>query len=110
MLKRSLKLPESNSFFLFGPRQTGKTLLVNTTFPASRMRVYDLLRTEEYLRLAAQPTVFRQEVQALSPTVTHVFVDEVQRLPSLLNEVHSLIESGVSQRFALTGSSARKLT
>ncbi len=94
---------------MFGPRQTGKTRLVNASYAEDRLRTYELLKTDEYMRLAAHPALFRQEVQALSSKITHVFVDEVQRLPALLNEVHLLIESGVPQRFILTGSSARKL-
>ena len=68
----------------------------------------DLLRSEEYRRLAARPERLRERVRA-APPGTDVVVDEVQRVPELLNVVHHLIESGGGYRFVLTGSSARKL-
>lgn len=91
------------SHFLFGPRQTGKSALVRHALP--KARVYDLLDSSIYLDLSLNPHRLEQE---LSPGATLVVIDEIQRLPNLLNEVHRLIESrGV--RFLLTGSSARKL-
>ncbi|MBI4737068.1 MAG: ATP-binding protein, partial [candidate division NC10 bacterium] len=94
---------QKRSYFLLGPRQTGKTTLVRRTLPAAR--VYDLLDTSVYLALNQHPGRIAQE---LGPEDRVVVIDEIQRLPGLLNEVHRLIESrGV--RFLLTGSSARKL-
>ena len=91
------------SHFLFGPRQTGKTFLVRRALP--RARVYDLLDSAVYLALSQRPGRLAEE---LAPSDKLVVIDEVQRLPELLNEVHRLIEErGV--RFLLTGSSARKL-
>lgn len=91
------------SLFLFGPRQTGKTTLVRRQLP--RARVYDLLDSSVFLQLGQQPGRLGEE---LGPHDGVVVIDEVQRLPELLNEVHRLIEErGV--RFVLTGSSARKL-
>src|SRR5438552_12496189 len=91
------------SHFLFGPRQTGKTFWIRRTLPDAR--IYDLLDSAVYLALSQRPGRLAEE---LSPRDRLVVVDEVQRLPELLNEVHRLIEQrGV--RFLLTGSSARKL-
>jgi predicted AAA+ superfamily ATPase len=70
---------------------------------------FDLLRTSTFLELSQQSDRFRQQVEAQAPG-SWVVVDEVQRLPHLLNEVHALIaERGRAHRFALSGSSARKL-
>lgn len=91
------------SHFLFGPRQTGKTFLVRRVLPAAR--VYDLLDSATYLALSQNPSRIAQELTSRDRVVV---IDEVQRLPELLNEVHRLIEQkGV--RFLLTGSSARAL-
>lgn len=96
-------LLEKRSYFLLGPRQTGKTTLVQKMLP--KARVYDLLDTSVYLALSQQPGRLTQE---LLPSDQVVVIDEIQRLPILLNEVHRLIESR-GTRFLLTGSSARKL-
>jgi uncharacterized protein len=96
-------LVEKRSHFLFGPRQTGKTFLVRQALPG--VRLYDLLDSSVYLALSREPARLAQE---LTPADRIIAIDEIQRLPELLNEVHRLIESrGV--RFLLTGSSARKL-
>jgi predicted AAA+ superfamily ATPase len=96
-------LLEKKSYFLFGPRQTGKTSLIQHTLKG--VRVYDLLDTSIYLALSQNPGRIGQE---LTPKDHVVVVDEIQRLPGLLNEVHRLIETR-RIRFLLTGSSARKL-
>jgi len=93
----------AKSHFLFGPRQTGKTFLVRRTLP--RARVYDLLDSSVYLNLSQRPGRLAEELDARDRLVV---VDEVQRLPILLNEVHRLIEER-RVRFLLTGSSARSL-
>jgi predicted AAA+ superfamily ATPase len=104
MYPRMLKPPEAQSFFLFGPRGTGKTTWVRRTFPGA---VYvDLLEAELFTRLIANP----QRLETLIP-IGHrdwVVIDEIQRIPDLLSEVHRLIETR-QHKFALTGSSARKL-
>lgn len=106
MFTRLLSLPK-HSFFLFGPRGTGKTTWLRQVLPDALW--FDLLRTQTFLSLARQPESFRQQVEA-RPQDTWVVVDEVQRLPSLLNEVHALMtEHGQAYRYALSGSSARKL-
>lgn len=91
------------SHFLFGPRQTGKTFLIRRVLPDARL--YDLLDSSVYLALSQRPARLAEE---LTPRDKVVVIDEVQRLPVLLNEVHRLIEQqGI--RFLLTGSSARRL-
>src|SRR5579862_6363215 len=105
-LPRTLDLPAllaKKSYFLFGPRQTGKSSLIRHTLPTAR--VYDLLDSATYLALSAHPERIGEE---LAKQARIVVIDEIQRLPDLLNEVHRLIElRGV--HFLLTGSSARKL-
>jgi predicted AAA+ superfamily ATPase len=99
--------PPRRSFFLFGPRGTGKSTWLRQAFPGARW--YDLLHSEVYLRLMAEPWRFRQEVEAL-PSGAWIVVDEVQRVFALLDEVQSLIARHPRRwSFALCGSSARKL-
>jgi predicted AAA+ superfamily ATPase len=96
-------LLRQKSHFLFGPRQTGKTFLARGTLKQARF--YDLLDSSVYLALSQNPGRIAEEV---TPSDRVVVVDEIQRIPGLLNEVHRLIEErGI--RFLLTGSSARKL-
>lgn len=96
-------LLNKKSYFLLGPRQTGKTFLIGHAL--KNVRVYDLLDSSVYLSLSRNPGRISEE---LSPQDRIVAIDEIQRLPELLNEVHRLIEThGI--RFLLTGSSARKL-
>lgn len=105
MYRRTLDLPkllEIKSFFLFGPRQTGKSTLIARQLPDAQ--VYDLLDAEVFGRLLRRPRLLEEEHQS----GRLIAVDEIQKLPSLLDEVHRLIERrGI--RFLLTGSSARKL-
>lgn len=106
VVDRLLDLPgllQQKSHFLFGPRQTGKTFLIQHTL--QNARVYDLLDSSIYLALSQNPGRIAQE---LTPQDRIVVIDEIQRLPELLNEVHRLIEKR-RVRFLLTGSSARKL-
>lgn len=106
MFKRRLPLPD-RSFFLFGPRGVGKTTWLRSELPNAHW--YNLLLDREHLRLLRDPDSFRQEVLAL-PRGSWIVVDEVQKLPALLNEVHDLLTVAPKRwRFALTGSSARKL-
>src|SRR6266571_2828651 len=97
------ELIRKKSHFLFGPRQTGKSFLIRHTLPG--VRLYDLLDHATYLALSQHPGRIAEELTAADRLVV---IDEIQRLPTLLNEVHRLIEErGI--RFLLTGSSARKL-
>ncbi|HEX5011615.1 MAG TPA: AAA family ATPase [Planctomycetota bacterium] len=91
------------SCFLFGPRQTGKTFLIRSTLP--EVRVYDLLDSAVWLALSQHPGRLAEELTSRDKLVV---IDEVQRMPLLLNEVHRLIEER-GTRFLLTGSSARSL-
>lgn len=97
-------VPKHQSYFLFGPRGTGKTQWVRTTYPTALY--FDLLEGETLMRFQADPGRLEQEI----PTgfKDWIIIDEVQKVPQLLNEVHRLIESKC-YKFILTGSSARKL-
>lgn len=107
MLKRytQLKDAETDSIFLFGARQTGKTTLINELFPHAVQ--YDLLDSSTFERLERNPSLLYQELEMLPPD-TLVIIDEIQLIPILLNEVHRLIVKN-QLRFVLSGSSARKL-
>lgn len=106
LISRFLRPPKS-SFFLFGPRGTGKTTWLRETMPDALW--LDLLDPGEYREIGAYPERLREMVLG-SPTRQHdVVIDEVQRVPELLNVVHDLMESGPPKRYVLTGSSARKL-
>lgn len=109
MIKRIVDLPRGKSFFLVGPRQTGKSTLIRSLLDAASWSV-DLLQSELFLRYAREPELFRREAEMkiTRQRVKTIFIDEVQRLPELLNEVHLLIERHAC-RFILSGSSARKL-
>lgn len=107
MLKRLCRLPRG-SCLLLGPRQTGKSTLVRSLLPRRAWSV-DLLQQDAFLRYSKDPARFRLEVEAKVRSGTRVvFVDEIQRVPELLQEIHGLIEAH-RVRFLLTGSSARKL-
>lgn len=104
MYSRILSPPKNKSFFLFGPRGTGKTTWVKSAFPKAIF--IDLLESEIYNDLLANP----QRLETFIPKdfKNWVIIDEVQRVPELLNEIHRLIEKKQCV-FVLTGSSARKL-
>lgn len=104
MYTRVLEPPTRQSFFLFGPRGVGKTAWLRARFPDALF--FDLLDADTYTRLLAAPARLGEAIPA--GYRGWVVLDEIQRLPDLLNEVHRLIEAR-RLRFALTGSSARKL-
>lgn len=107
MYNRSFDIRETirhRSVFLLGPRQTGKSTLVRTAFPDAA--VYDLLEADTFRDLSARPESLRQ---TLSPQQSVVIVDEIQKLPGLLDEIQLLIDRNKALRVVLTGSSARKL-
>lgn len=109
MFRRGLAPPPSGTetFFLWGPRQTGKTTLLRESYRDARW--VDLLKAEEFRRYVSRPELLRQEIEA-EPLGSgqQVVIDEIQKVPALLDEVHWLIENrGLS--FALCGSSARKV-
>lgn len=107
MLERILKLKEieNDSLFLWGSRQTGKSTLLRALFPNARL--YDLLKTDVRMAFQLRPALLREECEMLDEGEL-VIIDEVQKVPALLDEVHWLIENR-GLRFILSGSSARKL-
>lgn len=104
----SIDLPPGQSAFLWGPRKTGKSTLLRQRFPQAAR--FDLLDTRLLLELTRRPWALRGRVQALDAATRAlpIVVDEVQKTPALLDEVHWLIENA-GLRFVLCGSSARKL-
>jgi predicted AAA+ superfamily ATPase len=102
---RFFEIPEQ-SFFLFGPRGTGKSTWLGHELPEAVF--IDLLRPDVYRELSARPERLRERALGF-PEGSTIVVDEVQRVPELLNVVHELIESAAPRRYVLTGSSARKL-
>ena len=109
MFKRSLILPPSGAetFFLWGPRQAGKSTLLKRHYPSSRW--IDLLKSDEFRRYVTRPELLRQEIEAEpADPERQIVIDEVQKVPALLNEVHWLMENR-GLHFALCGSSARKV-
>lgn len=108
MYKRVINLPiqkpQGDSFFLWGPRQTGKTSLLRATYPHALM--INLLNTEIFIKYSQRPALLREELRLSKEPF--VIIDEVQKIPILLDEVHLLIEEDKIQ-FGLCGSSARKV-
>ena len=98
----------NESFFLFGARGTGKSTLIKERFPAAY--VINLLLPSQEDRLSRDPDDLIREVLALDQQITHIFIDEIQKVPKLCDVVHFLLEDKrVKQQFILSGSSARKL-
>jgi predicted AAA+ superfamily ATPase len=107
MFTRSLRLPKpgAETFFLWGPRQTGKTTLLKAAYPDAFW--IDLLKADEFRRYLQNPELLRAEL-AVQKALRQVVIDEVQKVPQLLDEAHWLHENrGI--RLALCGSSARKV-
>jgi predicted AAA+ superfamily ATPase len=105
-IPRILNLPKllaTKSYFLFGPRQTGKTFLIRRQFP--KARYYNLHETDTFLKFNQAPHRLRQELTAKDKLV---IMDEIQKLPLLLDEIQVMIDDR-KVRFLLTGSSARAL-
>jgi len=107
MFTRKLDLPkeDTETFFLWGPRQTGKTTLLRQAYPAALW--IDLLKADHYRRYLTHPERMREEIDILEPK-PFVVIDEVQKVPKILDEVQWLHEAHGLQ-FALCGSSARKV-
>jgi uncharacterized protein len=110
IVRRLLALPDlaRHSVFLWGPRRTGKTYWIRQNL--ANATVVDLLQTDTFAEYASRPSLLRERYAALRPSGRSglVVIDEIQKLPALLDEVHWLIENRKA-RFLLTGSSTRKL-
>lgn len=107
-IQRTLNLKQllaKKSHFLFGPRGTGKSTLIKHDL-SNQALIIDLLHSETYMRLLANPSIIESIIEL--DQKPFVVIDEIQRIPELLNEVHRLIENK-QMRFLLTGSSARRL-
>ena len=105
LYKRTIRLTQlikKKSFFLFGPRSTGKTTLIHQSFP--KAKIYNLLDSKVYKNLIKRPELLEEE----NKNKSIIIIDEIQKMPSLLDEIHRLIYK-TGQKFLLTGSSARKL-
>ncbi len=92
------------SLFLFGPRQTGKTTLLRLEFPQAPF--YSLIEADTFRELSARPERIRQR---LTGREQHVVIDEIQKLPALLNEVQAMLDRNPKLRVVMSGSSARSL-
>jgi predicted AAA+ superfamily ATPase len=103
-----LDLPKGQSAFLWGPRQTGKSTYLRARFPDSIW--FDLLQTDRFLDLSRRPSILREEILAKDDEARGkpIVIDEIQKVPALLDEVHWLMENH-GLRFVLSGSSARQL-
>ena len=104
----NLNLPANQSAFLWGPRKTGKSTFLKTQFPESI--TIDFLKTDLFLEYSKQPSLLRERLLAMEKDLLRapVILDEVQKVPHILDEVHWLIEN-TDLQFILCGSSARKL-
>ena len=108
MYTRLLKLPKNKSFFLFGARNTGKSTLIEEQFSLDHSIWFDLLNTKIAEKFAMNPEELFDIVNGLSSQITHVVLDEIQKVPKLLDVVQRLMKNK-NKHFVLTGSSARKL-
>ena len=94
MFNRSIKLSPKSSFFLFGARGTGKTRLLEERFVADTSASFNLLNPDLFQELSLHPGTFENRLRRLPEAVRWVLVDEVQKIPSLLDIVHKEIERG----------------
>jgi len=104
----NIDLPQKQSAFLWGPRKIGKTTYLKSRFPESM--VFDFLRTDLFIEISKNPFLLRERILAKDKKILEhpIILDEVQKVPQILDEVHWLIENK-GLRFILCGSSARKL-
>src|SRR3984957_3118914 len=108
MFPRLRNFSPKQSFLLFGPRGTGKSTLLKTRFEQNQCLWLDLLDSHIEEIFIRNPSELYAIVKALSNDTRYVIIDEIQKVPKLLDEVHRLIEE-TDKIFILTGSSARKL-
>ncbi|MCC6220974.1 MAG: ATP-binding protein [Deltaproteobacteria bacterium] len=107
MFHRAINISKSNSFFLFGARGTGKSTLIKERFVSGNTIYIDLLKFSEMTRLQADP---EELLRRIAPSTDWVVIDEIQKVPALLDTIHYFIEArNLTAKFALTGSRARKL-
>jgi uncharacterized protein len=106
LVKRLIKLKKNHSFFLFGPRASGKTTLLREIFDEKEALYLNLLDPELEAQLFKSPNKLTEIIQAEKKP--YIIIDEIQKLPKLLDIVHHLVET-TDKIFILTGSSARKL-
>lgn len=107
-LPRLLTLPQEHHFFLFGARNTGKSTLLDKSFGMEHTLFINLLDEDEMARFMRESNAFYNIVQALPDHFTHVVIDEIQKVPKLLDTVQRLMKDS-NKKFIMTGSSARKL-
>jgi len=108
MVNRLSKILTSHSFFLFGARGTGKTYWLEQILPKDSTHTINLLDPLEAEKFLLDPSELTKRIEQIKNTHSHVFIDEIQKVPKLLDLVHHFIEK-TDLIFALTGSSARKL-
>ncbi|MFH1388865.1 MAG: AAA family ATPase [Patescibacteria group bacterium] len=109
MIPRIIKLPKNYSFFLFGPRGVGKTTLLKNILPKEETVIIDLLDYNTEVKILSSPGEFKNMLNAAPKATKWILIDEVQKIPRLLDEVHRQIENQAPFNFAIIGSSARKL-
>jgi predicted AAA+ superfamily ATPase len=108
MYQRLLTVTKNQSFFLFGARGTGKSTFLKKNFKAEECLWIDLLDPQEESQLSMDPNQLIFKVKALPENIKYVVIDEIQKIPKLLDCIHKLIEE-TEKKFILTGSSAKKL-
>ena len=108
MISRLLTLPSDENCFLFGARSTGKTTLLNHRLFHKNAVVINLLKADVERQFRQDPDALYGVVKTMGNDKTHIIIDEIQKVPKLLDVVHDLIEN-TSKNFILTGSSTRKL-
>ncbi len=109
-IPRLLDFNSNYSFFLFGPRQVGKTSLIKKLFSADTTIVYNLLKINDFIRLQNNPDLLIEDLKYRDKKITHIVIDEVQKLPKIFDLVHYALEELENPpHFILIGSSARRL-
>jgi predicted AAA+ superfamily ATPase len=108
MYKRIIGLSDNRSFFLFGARGTGKSTVLHALFPDNTFWI-DLLDPGVENEYSRNPETLKAVLAGLAPNITRIIIDEIQKIPKLLDLVHWAIEKYPHLQFILTGSSARKL-
>lgn len=107
-IERCLTLTKKHSFFLFGPRNTGKSTLLSHIFSEDETHFFDLLNFQDQMRFARNPDELYEIVNLLPIEKKYIVIDEIQKVPTLLDVVQRLMKTS-ERYFILTGSSARKL-